>query len=174
MFQASTVFRMLVPVLASGKVDLVAWYRIHDLPNTQEIIGDVNNRYLGLLDLRNSPKPALYALRFFVDLFGAGIVSADKRVRLETKIATDAEVRSFYRPDKALIVVAWLKVVSPHQSNQNGSDLRTETFKVSLPARYKRGVVYDEIGRQRGSVQVEANSASVTIAGGETRVLVFR
>jgi hypothetical protein len=174
-FQAATVFRMLVPVLASGKVQLAAWYRIHDLPNNQNIIGDVNNRRLGVLDLQNNPKPVLNALKFFNELFGAEVVLADERVRVEAKIASDAEVYAFFRKDKALAVTAWLKVVTPHTETATASDTRLETLMLRLPERYRRGEVYDEIGRRIGSIHINhSNSINLRLTGGHVFVVVFR
>jgi polysaccharide biosynthesis protein PslG len=173
-FQAATVFRLLVPVLAAGKVDLAAWYRIHDLPGQQQIIGDVNNRRLGVLDLQNSPKPALSALRFFNELFGKGVTSADERVRVETQIATDAEVHAFCRSDKALIVVAWLKVVTPHTELASGSDQRIEQIKLRLPGRMTRGERYGSVGQNIGAVRVHESTADLQLTGGNVQVIVFR
>lgn len=174
-FQAATVFRILVPVLADGKVQLAAWYRIHDLPNNQNVIGDVNNRRLGVLDLRDRPKPLLSALRFFHELFGGEVTAADERVRVESKIASDAEVHAFYRRDNALVIVAWLKVVTPHTDSTAETDTRVEKLKLQLPDRYRRGEVYDEIGRHVGSMHVgHFETATLDLTGGNVRVLVFR
>jgi polysaccharide biosynthesis protein PslG len=174
-FQAATVFRMLVPVLAQGKVQLAAWYRIHDLPEQQNVIGDVNNRRLGVLDLHNSPKPVLNALRFFNDLFSVGVASADQRVRVESTLATDAEAHAFYRSDKALVIVAWLKVVTPRTQSSVGTDTRLEKLRLRLPERYRRGEIYDQTGQRVGSIRLaHSKVGTLKLSGGEVRVLVFR
>lgn len=174
-FQAVTVFRMLIPVLADGQVELAAWYRIHDLPEKQNVIGDVNNRRLGVLDLHDRPKPVLSALRFFHDLFGEGVTPADERVRVESTIASDAELHAFYRKDKTLVVVAWLKVITPHTDPAEGSDRRLEKLRLRLPDRYRRGEVYDELGRHVSSTHVgHAETTTLELTGGNVRVLVFR
>ena len=45
-------------IRSTDRVSLVTWYRINDLPAGQEVIGDVNNRHLGVVDLHGRPKPA--------------------------------------------------------------------------------------------------------------------
>jgi polysaccharide biosynthesis protein PslG len=59
--QAAALTRTIFTVLGTGRVSLIAWYRINDLPTAENVIGDDNNRHLGVRRLDGAPKPALAA-----------------------------------------------------------------------------------------------------------------
>ena len=63
-YQAVALWKDHVLAAASGDVSLTTWYRIHDLPEAEGVIGDENNKHLGILDVNGDPKPAYYALPF--------------------------------------------------------------------------------------------------------------
>jgi hypothetical protein len=106
-FQAEALVRSMALILATGKVGLITWYRINDLPGSQTVIGDVNNRSLGLVDLQGRPKPALEGFRRGTALFGRPLRAADDRVQVTRPIASRAEVHCFEGPDGSMTVVAW-------------------------------------------------------------------
>ncbi|HVX84363.1 MAG TPA: cellulase family glycosylhydrolase [Phycisphaerae bacterium] len=62
-YQADYLLRAAALAASTGQVDLFAWYRINDLPDGVNVIGDVNNRHLGILDTQGRPKPAFDAFR---------------------------------------------------------------------------------------------------------------
>src|SRR5438067_6049819 len=64
-FQAAALFRAHVLALASQRLSLTAWYRVDDLPAGETVIGDENNKHLGIVDARGNPKPAFHAFRLF-------------------------------------------------------------------------------------------------------------
>jgi hypothetical protein len=153
--QGESLFRALTLALASGHVDLIAWYRIHDLPGTQEVIGDENNRHLGILDQQNRAKPALRALHFFNSLFNGGFDCLDNEVRLEKNIAAPVEAHVFQMPDGSVIVAAWLKTYVPGQrASENAAASRADeseaVIKLEIPFTLGSGSVFDETGSPHG------------------------
>src|SRR6185437_15145098 len=129
-----------------GNVDLVAWYRIHDLPGAQEVIGDENNRHLGVLDNQNRAKPALNALHFFNSLFRDGFRCLDSDVRVSKIIGAPVEVHVFQNPDGQIAVAAWLKTYVPGQralSRANNSDLSGAKIELEIPAALHDGKIFD-------------------------------
>lgn len=182
--QAGSVFRALSLLLASGKVSLVAWYRINDLPGTQEVIGDVNNRHLGVLNARGKPKPAIRALTFFHSLFANGFRCIDDAIRVTQPIDSPAEVHAFQKPDGTVIVTAWLRTYVPGTRNgiPTGTvvDSRQSTLSLNFPfPRASRAETYDELGHRVGalSVQSQARAASlpqVQVRDGGVTIIVVK
>jgi hypothetical protein len=157
--QAGSLFRALTLALASGNVDLIAWYRIHDLPGTQDVIGDENNRHLGVLDMQNRAKPALGALHFFNSLFSEGFRCLDDKVRVEKIIGAPVETHVFQKPDGSFVAAAWLKTYVPGQSASANSaaiaaDQRAATIKLEFPFALKSAHVFDETGGAQGIASV--------------------
>jgi len=108
-FQAAALFRMLTMLAAMDDVSLIAWYRINDLPQTQEVIGDVNNRHLGVLDEQGGAKPAMHALRFFASLFGQGFRCIDHEVRVTAAVRPKFHAHAFELRDGRVVLVSWLQ-----------------------------------------------------------------
>jgi hypothetical protein len=106
-FQAEALVRSMALILTTGKVNLITWYRINDLPGSQAVISDVNNRFLGLVDLKGRPKPALEGFRRARELLGGPLRVADGRVQWTRPIASRAVVHGFEGPDGGLTIVAW-------------------------------------------------------------------
>jgi hypothetical protein len=154
--QASSLFRALTLLLATEKVSLIAWYRINDLPEAQGVIGDVNNRHLGLLDEHGRAKPSLGALQFFRELFPDGYRSLDSAVRIDKSIGAPLEVHAFQTSAGKVVIVAWLKtyVAGARGGDLSGgaADVRRETFSVRIPlALQPRAQCFDELGRFLGA-----------------------
>jgi len=149
-YQATSLFRALTLVLASGKVSLVTWYRIHDLPEAQEIIGDENNRHLGVLDEAGHEKPALKALRYFETLFGQGALGCDDKVSVEKPVGSRAEVHSFLLPDDRIVFAAWLRTAVPGQRGRtlNPKEIpRSERIAIVSPFELNGNTqVFNELG----------------------------
>lgn len=179
--QAASLFRMLTLVLASEAVTLAAWYRIHDLPEAQEVIGDVNNRHLGVLDERGKPKPALAALQFFQRLFREGFRCLDHEVRIEKEIASPAEVHVFLRPGGSRVVVAWVRTYVAGQRGRDASgtveDLRRPKVALEFPHPLASPVeVFHEDGVPQGDLALPAASRrlDLELVPGRVTVLVLR
>jgi hypothetical protein len=152
--QAQSLFRVMTLALASGKISLVAWYRIHDLPATQEVIGDENNRYLGILDQQNRAKPALRALQFFHSLFPNGFKCIDGEVRVSKPIGAPIEVHAFEKPDGEIVIAAWVRTYVPGQAlTVNAPLTRTATIGLQLPFAIKNSATaFDEFGNSLGTI----------------------
>lgn len=174
-FQASALVRMMTLVAASGQVELAAWYRVNDLPETQEVIGDVNNRHLGVLDRKGAPKPALHALRFFDSVFGNGFRCIDAQVRVSSPIEPRSRVHAFALPGGRLVVVAWLQNYVPGleaRGTGDTRDLRRATISVKLPFANGEARLFDDVGtllgrvnpKRHGVLPIDVTADKVTIA----------
>src|SRR5262249_12269723 len=98
-YQAEALVRTIALIRSTGRVGLITWYRVNDLPAGQEVIGDVNNLWLGIVDVRGRPKPALEGFRRAVTLLGGPLRPADDRILVTRPIASRSEVHGFEAPD---------------------------------------------------------------------------
>lgn len=181
--QAQSLFKAMTLLLASGDVSLIAWYRINDLPDVQEVIGDVNNRHLGILDEHGNAKPALRALRFFHSLFGKGFRCIDDQVRVTKAIGSAAEIHAFELPDGKVVVIGWIKNYVPGTRGTNLSgdvrDSRSERVWISLPLSIgNKALNFDEKGRRQGTVFTsktdgEARTLALEVAKDQVVVAVM-
>ena len=180
-FQAEALVRSLALIRATGQVSLVTWYRINDLPGSQTVIGDVNNRSLGLVDLRGRPKPALEGFRRAARLLGGPLRVADDRVLLTRPIASRAEVHGFEAPDGSLTVVAWQRtsVAGDGRREVTGQEppRPAEELTLTVPGRRLRLAVDDPGTRWPGGIlEVVTRDAgtSVRLSATQERTLSFR
>jgi Cellulase (glycosyl hydrolase family 5) len=154
-FQAQAMARMLSTILATGKVQLIAWYRIHDLPETTLIIGDVNNRHLGVLDVQGRPKPALKTLRFFNAIFEGDFRSLDGEVVESRLIRSDTQAHVFEQRNGSTFVTAWLELEN-FQSPRTITQSQTERMDLLFPKPLKsEGRVYNERGELVSRIQLD-------------------
>lgn len=148
-FQAVALLRSQFLALSTGKLSLSAWYRINDLMPTTGVIGDKNNRYLGVVDVEGNKKPAFFALRFYNQLFDQPARCIDNLVTIHTKANSDAVAHVFELADYTLVAAAWLRSALPGDLPPGAAaDTRREEISISLP----RGTsghmaVYDATGR---------------------------
>src|SRR5205814_800867 len=105
-FQAGALARTVTLGLASGRLSLLAWYRINDLPAGENVIGDDNNRHLGLRDVQGRPKPALAAFAFFARQFDQAYRLLP--LSLAPGLDPDTQVHAFELRDGRRVIVAWL------------------------------------------------------------------
>ncbi len=184
--QAGALVRTVALLLSSGVVERVAWYELRDLPPDEEVIGDVNNRHLGVLDPRGAPKPAYAALQLVTRLFAGGFRGVDGELQVTRRGDSAAEVHGFARPDGSVVLVAWLPTVRAGvraaEGPGDGADRRVERVEVQLPAGLgdlATGQRLDAAGRRRGDVTIapaEAGGASAValeLRGGEVAVVVL-
>jgi hypothetical protein len=62
-YQAVQLFKVQLLALASGRVSLVTWYRLHDYAAIADIGGqDAVNQHLGLLDAQGKSKPMIVVM----------------------------------------------------------------------------------------------------------------
>ncbi|MFL5375634.1 MAG: GH39 family glycosyl hydrolase [Myxococcales bacterium] len=125
-FQAVALLRAHALALATGALSLTTWYRIDDLPPSEGVIGDDNNKHLGVLDVQGSPKPAFSALRLWNRLLDGPV----RTVHAEGP----ALVRAFEKPSGELIVLAWLPSdTRPSDPQGRAIDPRDATIAIALP-----------------------------------------
>ncbi len=176
-FQAVALGRIVTLALSTEQLGLIAWYELRDLPPHDEVIGDVNNRHLGILAADGAPKPALGAFRTVKRLYDQPLRAL--RVALDTQgvEATAVSVHAFERADRSVIVAAWLKTMTPERAGAApAEDPRRGVVSVTLPvplpelAQFKlfdaRGeALFRElrISSNRGSTKFEG----LELAGGE-------
>lgn len=177
-FQAASVFRMLVPILASSSVSTFAWYRINDLPATEDIIGDANNRHLGVVTTNRTAKPALDAVRFAARLFGDGVSPADSSVRISKTLGSEAETHAFVNARGELLVITWLKIITPHTpftAAGDAEDSREETLKLEIPPEFALPPrVFNARGHELNTrIHRSKRSVEFQLRGGEVLVLVM-
>lgn len=176
-FQAQTLGRALTSVIASGNVQLIAWYRIHDLPATTQVIGDENNRRLGVLDEHGRPKPVLQALVFFRALFAGDFHCLDSMTQQLRTIRSDSETHVFERRDGEEFIISWLRIVTLRPVPKNGVDSRCENIEVFLNNPHcRKMLVYSELGHLESKVRLrkqrtgEGWALPVQLRGDEFRV----
>jgi hypothetical protein len=134
-YQAVALLKSHVAALASGVPSLVTWYRINDLPGGAGVIGDANNRHLGLRDAAGRPKPALAALRLYNRLFDEPVREVTPVATIARPARTDSVVHVFEESDGDVLVAAWLRTPPAAAGPRTGmaKDSRNETVRLRLP-----------------------------------------
>ncbi len=110
-FQAVALVRTVTLALAQPPVSLLAWYEMKDPPAGAPMIGDDNNRHLGVAFSDWRPKPALAALALVQRLFGHGFRRLDGALRARRDPGSRAEVHAFLTPAGEAVVIAWIPTV---------------------------------------------------------------
>lgn len=169
-YQATALWRTLTLLLSTEKLAAVTWYEIKDLPAGENVIGDVNNRNLGVDYVGYRPKPAEGALKFFNAFFGQKSKCIDSGTEIRRTIGSESEVHAFVMEDGSVAVVGWLKthIKAKEQPAESGNltDGRRERIELSLPMpRATRAVVYDEQGNGRGTRTFKAQKGRIVLAG---------
>lgn len=192
-YQAVMLVRTLALLMASPAISLVAWYELKDPPLTDAMIGDVNNRHLGVVFTDYRPKPALAALGFMNRLFAGGFRLVDDRVQIEHPGATDdahaaRHVHAFLTPEQTLVVIAWLgtpaagsgaAVASRAEvSSGQAEDTRREVWRVRAPFSWRgEATVHGAEGNVRRRVSAPAGEREVDVElelrGGDVQVLTL-
>lgn len=107
--QAAALVRTFLLGLNVTKMELFAWYRINDLIAAQNVIGDDNNRHLGVRRIDGSLKPAHAAFRQLAQLFTVTrFRPAKPEVHLAAPANSPAIVRTFELEDGRVVIGAWL------------------------------------------------------------------
>jgi hypothetical protein len=175
------LWRTLTLLLSTEKMSAIAWYEIKDLPAGENVIGDNNNRNLGVDFVGWKPKPAEHALSFFNKFFAQKNKCIDKQTGIVRNIGSDTEVHAFEMEDGTVAVVAWLKTCIKgritDQKPGNLKDTRSETIELTLPVKAGKSVtLFDEQGNEKPfkGVTVKNGKATVkglTLKGGEITIL---
>jgi hypothetical protein len=186
-FQAVALVRTMALLFALPEVSLIAWYELKDPPDSDPVIGDANNRHLGVATPDYRPKPAQGALAFVNRLFAPGFEPLDARMWVVRPAGSASEVHAFRTRDQKTIVVAWLATnpktaragaATPPGSAGAAADGRHERLQLTVPGPPRAAAqVYDELGRPRERLSVEQHRAgeihlpAVTLRGGEVAVI---
>jgi hypothetical protein len=107
--QADALARTILMGLATEQLPLIAWYRINDLRATEDVIGDDNNRHLGVRSVDGKTKPAFAALAQLTAWFQQPY----RMVKADVAAASggnepEPEIHVFALRDGRQIVAAWL------------------------------------------------------------------
>lgn len=149
-YQAMSLFKQHVMALASGLLSLTAWYRIRDLPLSEGVIGDDNNKFLGVLDLQGRPKPAYHAFKLYNHLFDAPLRRISEQVTVQAAKDSQAVVEVFQKRDGRLLLTAWLrssKRAEVKDTSGKAIDTRSESLNLELPEKaYRRLQAYNIAG----------------------------
>lgn len=184
-YQADALVRTVALALASEAVERIAWYELRDLPPDEAVIGDVNNRHLGVLGVGGARrKPAFAALQLVGELLGGRLRCLDREVRAARSLGSEAEVHAFERADGAVVVVAWLRTHARGRGriSERGDavDARRERLELWLPRALGDAELLDPRGRQLGVIGARGDQAGpgtslapFEVRGGETLVLVL-
>jgi len=151
-FQGAALWRILAQAVAVPEVQLIAWYELRDLPAGTEVIGDQNNRHLGVLSPEGQPKPAFGALQRAVSLLSGGVRSIAVQVR--ARDGARVEARAFQRADGRCVLVAWL----PTQSLPQPPAAASAAFTVAARTRAVQARASDAYGV--GSVDIPLQTQS--------------
>jgi polysaccharide biosynthesis protein PslG len=180
-YQAVALWRTLTLLLSTEKMAAITWYEIKDLPAGENVIGDNNNRNLGVDFVGHKPKPAESALRFFNAFFGKPSVCIDRDAVITRAIGSESEVHVFRMEDGSVAVVAWLKthIKGKVLESPEGAldDKRAESVDIVIPMKKAaRATLYDELGAAhpftgmrngKGTVQLK----SLSLTGGTIAIL---
>lgn len=152
-YQAVALWRTLTLLLSTERMAAIAWYEIKDLPSGENVIGDVNNRNLGVDYVGHRPKPAESALRFFNIFFAKKYRCIDGETEIRRTIGSESEVHAFRMEDGSVAVVGWLKTHVGGRLVANAgtlADERREQVELVLPMkRAARAFAYDALGNAR-------------------------
>jgi hypothetical protein len=170
-YQAVMLVRTLALALARPSVSLLAWYELKDPRTSAPMIGDDNNRHLGVTFADYTPKPAFGALRFMQALFGRGFEAVDDELTLSREAASALELRAFVTAPGLLVVVAWLRTPPSALAVP-----RRESVRVTAPYRRRGGArAYDAEGRPAAGALREFGGDgvdfSLDVRDGEVRVV---
>lgn len=176
--QAAALDRTVLTTLGTDEVSLLAWYRINDLIGTQEVIGDDNNRHLGLRRTNGSPKPALAAFTFLTGLFRHRYELLAPEVTT-TGANAAVEVHGFRLDDDRRVVATWLAMPDEPPAGAPVADTRRAMVRIDVrDTRARRVYVLDAEGRPDAvgeSWRTHGDDTEVRLAlrGGEVRVAVL-
>lgn len=175
-FQAVQLVRTVTAALATDKLSALAWYEIKDLPPTDEVIGDTNNRNLGIAENDHTLKPAAHALAFANRFYGEPMRSLDREVIVPRAPYSDVVVHAFEQEDGDVLLAAWLQTRRVGEQNDVGEgmheDTRRRTVEVVVPRDLAGAATrYDELGESEphGVVEREDGRTVVplTLEGGQ-------
>jgi hypothetical protein len=188
-FAGVVLARVFALALSSPRLSLLAWYEVKDPIAGAEMIGDVNNRHLGVAFADHRPKPALGALTFLAGLFAGGFRPLDGMTSARPAGAIPVEARGFQLARGTVALLAWIPThppgsPAPATPAGDAADPRRTRLEVRWPCRRDLARLRDEQGRDlgtaplipeglgaRGTIEVAAGTVVVaTVDGCETNL----
>lgn len=160
--QANALVRTILTTVGTRQVELFAWYRINDLPTVQDVIGDDNNRHLGLLRVDGSAKPSLAAFRFLTGYFAQPYAVVPAKVEVRAARSAEPQVRVFRFRDGRWLIGAWLAMGNTPPTGPPQPDRREAQLRVEVSGMGQRRV-------RSLDAQGRALPGSVTTSGGWKR-----
>lgn len=154
-FQAAVLLRVLAMARAVPEVELIAWYELRDLPAGTEVIGDQNNRHLGVLAPSGEPKPAFEALKRALPMLSAPL--RPLRVRVD---AQGVEARAFQGADGRCTIVAW----QPTQELPETLPRARARFTLEASTSRPRAHTSDALGELSAELALESTTPIRTAA----------
>ena len=182
-FQAAALIRMLTLTLASPDVQLIAWYELSDLPHDGEVIGDDNNRHLGILTHDGDAKPALHAMHLAARMFSKPMRCIDDQTEVNRTAGSHSHVHVFERADGSAAIIAWLSTMHddrPHHQAGTAADDRFETIDVKINDRQLTAIQsHDEHGNPMVLPPIERRDGAthvqrLQLRGGSVTIIELR
>ena len=169
-YQAVELFKTLSLVASTEQISAVVWYELKDLPPSENVIGDNNNRHLGVAYADHKDKPAANALQFFNSLFSKKFRNANNKVKVDRTLGSETVVNAFENEDGSFIVTAWIQTSTstPDKKSDDKSgmvkDTRKETISIDVLSSLKGKVtLYDELGNKKEFKNVEKKADSLIL-----------
>ena len=184
-YQAVDLVKRVALVRSTGQIDAMAWYEIKDLPQSDEVIGDIyNNKHLGVAYADHSPKPANKALIFVNELLKVPTKSIGDKIASDAKKGSDSRYVAFERENGDVILFAWLQTHQEEKRSNDKSgmvkDTRIEKVSYSIPLSLKGSVtLYDELGNRTEFTALEKEKDNTVVKnlelkGGEISILEIK
>jgi hypothetical protein len=134
--QAAALARIVLLGLGTQQLSVIAWYRVNDLVVAQDIIGDDNNRHLGIRRATGEAKPAASAFRQLATLFAQPFRVTELPVEVVETAGTHPLVRAFELRDGRYVVAAWMSSIHqprPRSPAEPLDDTRRAVLRIQLP-----------------------------------------
>jgi hypothetical protein len=149
--QAGALARTVILGLSTGELSLIAWYRINDLPTAEEVIGDDNNRHLGLRAVDGTAKPVWSTFARLAGWFAQPYRLEHAEVSVGAAGPEPVEVRTFALRDGRHVAATWIALPRGARPSagegSTPSDRRHATMRIRLPQVTARDVrVTDAVG----------------------------
>lgn len=169
-YQAVQLVKTITAALATDKLSALAWYEIKDLPPADDVIGDNNNRHLGIAYADHTPKPAEGALAFINRFYAEPMRSLDGEVIVPRMAHSDVVVHAFEQEDGDVLLAAWLQTRRVGEQNDVGDgmhrDTRSEAVEVVVPrALDGDATVYNELGQGQPFAGVRREGPHTVVSG---------
>lgn len=184
-YQAVDLVKRVALVRSTGQIDAMAWYEIKDLPQGDEVIGDIyNNKHLGIAWADHSPKPANHALIFVDELLSDPVKSIGENVVSNAGENTDSRYVAFERENGDVLLFAWLQVVQYDKRTDDKTgmvkDIRAESVSFTIPSALSgTAKLYNELGEGAEFTSLEKSDnqtvvKDVTLEGGKIAVIEIK